>query len=165
MPEDKKCYICLCGISNHTALSCGHTFCFGCISEWVYKYHWLYNDQLGSCPLCRKKVTKKHTMPFYEYQYKRWCEFMSKHRNQLLFIFTLFSILISIGWIGRSYTDDYWRRHMAPITIHMNIYETNKTAHVYRDYWSLKENAFEIIHMKLNHDDPYTLHYGFKLDK
>lgn len=48
---EDECSICLCEKVNEIILNCSHSFCKDCISAW--------EKTNSSCPLCRKKITKK----------------------------------------------------------------------------------------------------------
>ncbi|GFR50848.1 hypothetical protein Agub_g13122 [Astrephomene gubernaculifera] len=57
-PKGYKCIICYDIMEKDLATTtCGHMFCFKCISEWVQKS--------GNCPQCRGKLTKSKIIRIY----------------------------------------------------------------------------------------------------
>ncbi|KAG2444509.1 hypothetical protein HXX76_001257 [Chlamydomonas incerta] len=57
-PKGYKCIICLDRMEADLATTtCGHMFCFKCITEWVKKS--------GNCPQCRSKLTKTKIIRLY----------------------------------------------------------------------------------------------------
>ena len=57
----QECSICFEIIREKYKLKCGHSYCRGCISKWVY----LLNKQ--TCPLCRKVVEYREDYDSLEY--------------------------------------------------------------------------------------------------
>jgi peroxin-10 len=54
-----KCALCLSERRNSAATSCGHVFCWDCITEWA--------NSKPECPLCRQKITLQELTAVYQY--------------------------------------------------------------------------------------------------
>ena len=50
--QQRKCTLCLEPMKDPSSTTCGHTFCFTCILEWL--------GEKQECPLCRQKVLSQH---------------------------------------------------------------------------------------------------------
>ena len=50
-----KCEICLMLLENPHVISCGHSFCYLCIFEWL--------TVAEACPICKKPCRPQHIMP------------------------------------------------------------------------------------------------------
>lgn len=53
--QNRKCTLCLEGLKDPAATSCGHIFCWECIGDWV--------REKPECPLCRREVGASHILP------------------------------------------------------------------------------------------------------
>lgn len=50
--QQRKCTLCLEPMKDPSSTTCGHTFCFTCILEWL--------GEKQECPLCRQSVLSQH---------------------------------------------------------------------------------------------------------
>ncbi|GAB1310107.1 peroxisome bioproteinsis factor 10 [Madurella fahalii] len=53
--QQRKCTLCLEELKDPAATSCGHVFCWSCISDWV--------REKPECPLCRREALAQHILP------------------------------------------------------------------------------------------------------
>lgn len=58
--QQRKCTLCLEPMKDPSSTTCGHTFCFTCILEWL--------GEKQECPLCRQRVLSQHGMYFMSVQ-------------------------------------------------------------------------------------------------
>lgn len=66
LEDQLTCAICLCFYTDPRILTCGHSFCFPCIAEYILK-----NTNIGSklkCPLCRTKTLLDNVYFFHNLQ-------------------------------------------------------------------------------------------------
>lgn len=54
-PHGRKCTLCLELMKDPSVTTCGHTFCWRCIQDWV--------REKAECPLCRQHVAGAHVLP------------------------------------------------------------------------------------------------------
>lgn len=54
-PHGRKCTLCLELMKDPSVTTCGHTFCWRCIQDWV--------REKTECPLCRQHVAGAHVLP------------------------------------------------------------------------------------------------------
>lgn len=54
-PHGRKCTLCLEPMKDPSVTTCGHTFCWRCIQDWV--------REKTECPLCRQHVAGAHVLP------------------------------------------------------------------------------------------------------
>ena len=50
--QQRKCTLCLEPMKDPSSTTCGHTFCFTCILDWL--------GEKQECPLCRQRVLSQH---------------------------------------------------------------------------------------------------------
>lgn len=56
LPENSRaCMLCLSPMTNPSAASCGHLFCWECIVDWVREH--------PECPLCRQQCLEQNLLP------------------------------------------------------------------------------------------------------
>ncbi|KAM0802531.1 Pex12 amino terminal region-domain-containing protein [Usnea florida] len=53
--QQRKCTLCLEPMKDPSSTTCGHTFCFTCILDWL--------GEKQECPLCRQRVLSQHVLP------------------------------------------------------------------------------------------------------
>jgi peroxin-10 len=53
--QQRKCTLCLEELKDPSVTTCGHVFCWTCISEWLL--------ERPECPLCRSSVLRQHVLP------------------------------------------------------------------------------------------------------
>jgi len=53
--QQRKCTLCLEGMKDPGAATCGHVFCWICIADWI--------KEKPECPLCRQAVFAQHVLP------------------------------------------------------------------------------------------------------
>jgi peroxin-10 len=53
--QQRKCTLCLDAMKDPSVTTCGHTFCWTCIGDWV--------REKPECPLCRQNVLVQHILP------------------------------------------------------------------------------------------------------
>lgn len=51
--QQRKCTLCLEPMKDPSSTTCGHTFCFTCILDWL--------GEKQECPLCRQRVLSQHS--------------------------------------------------------------------------------------------------------
>ncbi|KAF2857405.1 hypothetical protein K470DRAFT_260839 [Piedraia hortae CBS 480.64] len=54
-PQRRKCTLCLEALKDPAATTCGHVFCWTCITDWL--------RQQPLCPLCRQTALVQHVLP------------------------------------------------------------------------------------------------------
>lgn len=53
--QQRKCTLCLEGMKDPAATTCGHVFCWTCVTEWL--------REQPMCPLCRQSTRSQHVLP------------------------------------------------------------------------------------------------------
>ncbi|KAM0721998.1 hypothetical protein Q7P37_002924 [Cladosporium fusiforme] len=53
--QQRKCTLCLEAMKDPAATTCGHVFCWQCVSEWL--------REQPMCPLCRQSALVQHVLP------------------------------------------------------------------------------------------------------
>jgi peroxin-10 len=53
--QQRKCTLCLEHLKDPSVTTCGHVFCWDCISEWL--------TERAECPLCRSSQLRQHLLP------------------------------------------------------------------------------------------------------
>lgn len=53
--NNRKCTLCLEGMKDPSVTTCGHVFCWVCISDWA--------REKPECPLCRQSCLAQHILP------------------------------------------------------------------------------------------------------
>lgn len=53
--NNRKCTLCLEGMKDPSVTTCGHVFCWACISDWA--------REKPECPLCRQSCLVQHILP------------------------------------------------------------------------------------------------------
>lgn len=83
-----ECSVCYCETANCN-LTCGHSFCFGCVKEWYHKC------SEPTCPMCRQTLNFKGLHRLEE----KWSE--EAHRQQIDEIFGEFveDVLENCEWL------------------------------------------------------------------
>ncbi|KAF1824155.1 uncharacterized protein K489DRAFT_369073 [Dissoconium aciculare CBS 342.82] len=51
----RKCTLCLEGMKDPSVTTCGHVFCWSCVTEWL--------REQPMCPLCRQSALPQHVLP------------------------------------------------------------------------------------------------------
>ena len=59
--QQRKCTLCLEPMKDPSSTTCGHTFCFTCILDWL--------GEKQECPLCRQRVLSQHGRSFMNVPY------------------------------------------------------------------------------------------------
>ena len=54
-PQQRKCTLCLEPMRDPAATTCGHVFCWSCVTEWL--------REQPMCPLCRQSARAQHCLP------------------------------------------------------------------------------------------------------
>ena len=53
--QQRKCTLCLEALKDPSVTTCGHVFCWSCITDWI--------REKPECPLCRQGVLSQHVLP------------------------------------------------------------------------------------------------------
>lgn len=53
--QQRKCTLCLEELKDPSTTTCGHVFCWSCISDWI--------REKPECPLCRQGILTQHVLP------------------------------------------------------------------------------------------------------
>ncbi|MCJ1357332.1 MAG: peroxisome biogenesis factor 10 [Icmadophila ericetorum] len=53
--QQRKCTLCLEAMKDPSVTTCGHVFCWTCITDWI--------KEKPECPLCRQAIMSQHVLP------------------------------------------------------------------------------------------------------